>query len=81
MRRKGEGENACSTCRLLGGGGAAAAVRAAIVEYGKRFSGDASRQPTHLGPRTDKHDRALGSAFSLDEMKGNENRKIGLQGR
>ena len=29
MRRKGEGENACSTCRtgLLGGGGAAAAVR------------------------------------------------------
>ena len=33
------------------------------------FSGDASRRPTHLGPRSDKHDRALGSAFSLDERR------------
>ena len=42
---------------------------AVFLSSGFGFSGDASRQPTHLGPRSDKHDRALGSAFSLDESK------------
>ena len=44
VRRKGEGENACSTCRtgLLGGGGAAAAVRVC----------DRRKRHWHLSPVT-----------------------------